>query len=105
MLDNRSNGNHGQNNISGLPGNKKLKFPVSYHLKAVLEASLGEEQDKKNLEVVFESQKVPYSFIEQRPSTKGNYISYTYKVTLQNEPQLQALYNELKGVTGLKFAL
>lgn len=105
MLDNRSIGNHGKKNISGLPGNKKLKFPVSYHLKAVLEASLGVEQDKKNLEAVFSSQKVPYSFQELRPSAKGNYISYTYKVTLQTEQQLQALYNKLKSVKGLKFAL
>jgi putative lipoic acid-binding regulatory protein len=105
MLDNRSNGNHEKKITPGLPGSKKLKFPVSYHLKAVLEASLGEEQDKKNLESVFISQKVPYSFIEQKPSSKGNYISYTYKVTLHNEQQLDALYNELKGVTGLKFAL
>lgn len=105
MLDNRSNGNHGKKSIPGLPGNKKLKFPVSYNLKAVLEASLGEEQDKKNLEAVFISQEVPYSFLDHRPSAKGNYISYTYKVTLQNEQQLQALYTSLKAVKGLKFAL
>lgn len=105
MLKNGSKGNNSKKNIQGIPGNKKLKFPVSYPLKAVLENALGEEQDKKNLETVFVLQNVPYSFMEQRPSTKGNYISYTYKVTLQNERQLQALYDELKGVTGLKFAL
>lgn len=105
MLDNRSNSNHGHKQTQGLPGNKKLKYPVTYHLKAVLEASLGEEKDKKNLEVVFTSVKVPYSFLDSKPSSKGNYISYTYKVTLQNEQQLQKLYDDLKGVAGLKFAL
>lgn len=105
MLDNRSNGKDGHKQTPGLPGNKKLNFPVTYHLKAVLEASLGEEQDKKNLEIVFTSVKVPHLFLDSKPSAKGNYISYTYKVTLQDEQQLQRLYDDLKSVAGLKFAL
>lgn len=99
------NGGNGHSRISRPWDNKKLKFPVKYHLKAVLEASQGEETDKQNLETVFKSQGVSYSFEGHRPSSRGNYISYTYQVTLQSKAQLEKLYEELKKVKGLKFAL
>lgn len=105
MMKDGSNGGNGHAHVPGPWDSKKLKFPVKYHLKAVLEVSLGEEKDRKNLEVVFESLGVPFSFKNQRPSTRGNYISYTYQVTLQSKVQLEKLYEKLKSVTGLKFAL
>ncbi len=105
MINNRLNGNHGRKTVSSPLDKEKLRFPVSYHLKAVLEASLGEETDRQNLEAIFESVHVPYTFHGIKSSTKGNYISYTYKVTLQNKSQMLELYDKLKSVEGLKFAL
>lgn len=105
MLNNKLNGNGGHKPVSGPLENKKLKFPVSYRLKAVLEASLGEEQDRQNLEIVFDSLQVAYTFHDRRSSSKGNYISYTYQVTLHNRPQMLELYEKLKDVEGMKFAL
>lgn len=105
MINNQLNGNNGRKPVTGPLDNEKLKFPVSYRLKAVLEASLGEEADRQNLETVFESVQVPYTFYDFKLSTKGKYISYTYQVTLQNKSQMLDLYDKLKGVEGLKFAL
>lgn len=105
MPNHKINGNNGHTPASGPLGNKNLKFPVSYHLKAVLEASLGEEADKQKLESVFETLQIAYTFHDHRPSSKGNYISYTYQVTIHNRPQMLELYEKLKSVEGLKFAL
>lgn len=99
------NGGNGSSRKSGLWDNKTLKFPVRYHLKAVLEASPDEKTDRQNLESVFGSLDIPYSFHDRRPSSKGNYISYTYLVTLNSKVQLEKLYEKLKNVKGLKFAL
>ncbi len=104
MPNHKINGNNGHT-ASGPLGNEKLKFPVSYRLKAVLEASLGEETDKQKLESVFDSLQIAFAFHDHRPSSKGNYISYTYQVTLHNRPQMLELYEKLKDVEGLKFAL
>lgn len=105
MTNNRVNGGNGHSPVPGPWDSKTLKFPVKYHLKAVLEASQGEKTHRQNLETVFESLDVPYFFNNSRPSTKGNYISYTYEVTLQSKAQLEKLYEKLKSVAGLKFAL
>ena len=105
MPNHKINGNNGHTADSGPLGNKKLKFPVSYHLKAVLASSLGEGTDRQKLENVFDSLQIDYAFHDHRPSSKGNYISYTYQVTLFSRTQMLELYEKLKGVEGLKFAL
>ena len=38
-------------------------------------------------------------------SSKGSYISYTYRVTLIGKGQLEKTYGALKNVEGLKFAV
>lgn len=85
--------------------NAKIEFPVTFELKTVLDASSSDKDNKKELSIVFDKLKITYSYIGNKKSSKGTYVSYHYNVTLQNKPQLDKLYSELKNVPGLKFAL
>lgn len=105
MVNNRLNGNNGWKPFPGLSQKEDLKFPITFHLKAVLEISTGEEKHKQNLEAVFKSLEIDYLFKNNKSSNKGNYISFTYRVKLISKAQMEQLYEVLKGVEGLKFAL
>ena len=85
--------------------NAKIEFPVTFELKAVLDALVSDNDNKKELVDVFKKLKINNSYIGNKKSSKGTYVSYNYKVTLQNKPQLEKLYSDLKNVPGLKFAL
>ena len=85
--------------------NAKIEFPVTFELKAVLNASVSDNDNKNNLTKVFENLNISNSFIGNKKSSKGTYVSYNYKVTLQNKSQMEKLYSELKGIPGLKFAI
>lgn len=85
--------------------NAEIEFPVTFELKAVLDASVSDNDNMKNLTDVFDKLKISNSYIGNKKSSKGTYVSYNYKVTLQNKPQLEKLYSDLKNVPGLKFAL
>lgn len=83
----------------------KIEFPVTFELKAVLNASSTDDDNMENLSKVFDKLKITNTYIGNKKSSKGTYVSYNYKVTLQNKPQLEKLYSDLKDVPGLKFAL
>ena len=84
---------------------KKIEFPVAFELKAVMIKEGNSVGNKKKLEAVFLKQKVDYRFISEKISSKASYISYTYNVTLINKGQMEKMYDNLKKVEGLKFAL
>ena len=84
---------------------KEIEFPVTYELKAVMVKEDTVDENRKRLETVFTKQKVEHHFISDKISSKANYISYTYSVTLTSKVQMQELYAGLKNVKGLKFAL
>ena len=85
--------------------NAKIEFPVTFELKAVLDASGSDKDNMKSLSEVFSRQEISNSYIGNKKSSKGTYVSYNYKVTLQSKPQLEKLYSDLKNVPGLKFAI
>lgn len=93
-----------QNNQKAIE-NAKIEFPVSFVLKAVMNTTLSDKVNKDNLEEVLKNLKVKSSFIDSKKSSKGTYISYHYNVKLEDKPQLDKLYADLKMVDGLKFAL
>ncbi len=86
-------------------GNKEVLFPVTFMFKAVMEATISDENNKASLRMVFESLNIVNLFQHQKLSSKGNYISFTYKVTLVSKQQMYDMYNQLKEIQGLKFAL
>jgi putative lipoic acid-binding regulatory protein len=96
--------NGGAKNANPFKG-KEIEFPVTYELKAVMvnEDDMGESM--KKLEAVFAKQKVVYKFVSEKISSKATYISYTYRVTLTTKLQMEEMYEGLKEIKGLKFAL
>ncbi len=99
----RKNGKPADGNSS--MENAELEFPVKFQLKAVLNKTETDRENMKNLELVFNSLNVEYKYINNKISSKGTYVSYNYSVTLLSKQQLEELYQELKKVPGLKFAL
>ena len=85
--------------------NAEIEFPVTFELKAVIDASHSDDDNKKKLTDVFKKMEVSNSYIGNKKSNKGTYISYNFKVTFQNKKQMERLYTELKSVPGLKFAI
>ncbi len=83
----------------------KIEFPVTFELKVVFDSSSSDEENKKKLSEVFGKLNIESSYIGNKRSSKGTYVSYNFKVTLQNKLQLDELYSDLKNISGLKFAL
>jgi putative lipoic acid-binding regulatory protein len=84
---------------------QKIEFPVTFELKAVMVADGDPAGNKKKLVKVFTKLQIKSRFVADKVSSKGTYISYTYTVTLDTKEQMEKLYEDLKGVEGLKFAL
>ncbi len=92
-------------NINKAIENAKMKFPVTFQLKAVMDSASTDNENQAKLSFVLENLKIKNKYISNNKSSKGNYISYNYQVTLINKLQLETLYIDLKKVPGLKFAL
>ncbi|ADD67308.1 protein of unknown function DUF493 [Denitrovibrio acetiphilus DSM 12809] len=77
-----------------------LEFPVIYTFKA-----MGENHKKFICDVksVF-SEKEVESFLE-KPSSKGNYISVSITVEINNFDELEEIYTSIKKIDGLKYHL
>ena len=105
MTKKKPAGNGNNVNAENAIQNAKIEFPVTFELKAVLNASVSDNDNRDNLTKVFDKLNISNSFIGNKKSSKGTYVSYNYKVTFQNKPQMDNLYSELKDVPGLKFAI
>lgn len=84
---------------------EEIIFPVSFELKAVFDATFADSENKQQLEILFTRLKVKNSFIGKKLSSKGTYISYSYKVTIVSKALLEQLYTELKQIPGIKTAI
>jgi len=49
--------------------------------------------------------KIGYLYQSKNKSSKGSYVSFTYEVTLNNRQTMNRLYELLKKIENLKFAL
>ena len=84
---------------------KKVIFPQNFDIKIIVEASVPIDECKANISQIFSKCKVVHSFVSVRSSAKGNYITYTYNIDLDSQEQMNAVYDGLKQVPGIKFAL
>lgn len=84
---------------------EKLIFPQNFDIKVIVAAIVPIEESKTNISRVFSDSKAVHSFVSARASAKGNYITYTYNIDLENQEQMNAVYDELKNVPEIKFAL
>ncbi|HMM12310.1 MAG TPA: DUF493 family protein [Bacteroidales bacterium] len=83
----------------------KIIFPVTYVLKIVLDTHMLPMIQKEEMERLFLRVKVPFAFLSSRPSSKGNYVSYSVQVTLTDYEQMTQLYGDLRSLPGIKFAV
>ena len=84
---------------------EKLLFPQNFDIKVIVAASVPVEESKANIGHVFSACKVVHSFVSIRSSAKGNYITYTYNIDIESQAQMNAVYDALKQVPEIKFAL
>ena len=85
--------------------NVEIEFPVSFILKAVMNATASDKENKDILDKVLNNLKIENSYIDSKKSSKGTYISYHYNVKIDCKTILEKMYEDLKKVKGLKFAL
>jgi putative lipoic acid-binding regulatory protein len=84
---------------------KEIEYPVNYDLKVIFETAEAPDIQQRNLELVIEDAGVPHIFISSRHSSKGKYVSLTVNITIRDNDQLQYLYQRLKLLPGIKFAV
>lgn len=84
---------------------EKLIFPQNFDIKVIVAAIVPIEESKANISRVFSDSKAVHSFMSARASAKGNYITYTYNIDLENQEQMNAVYDGLKTIPEIKFAL
>ena len=84
---------------------EKLIFPQNFDIKVIVAATVPIEESKANISRVFSDCKTVHSFVSARASAKGNYITYTYNIDLDSQEQMNAVYDGLKTIPEIKFAL
>ena len=84
---------------------EKLIFPQNFDIKVIVAASVPIEESKASISRVFSACKSVHSFVSTRASTRGSYITYTYNIDLDSQEQMNAVYEGLRQVPGIKFAL
>jgi len=84
---------------------EKLLFPQNFDIKVIIAALIPIEESKANISRIFSECKAVHHFLSARASAKGNYITYTYNIDLDSQEQMNAVYDGLKQVPEIKFAL
>ena len=84
---------------------EKLLFPQNFDIKVIVAATVPIDESKANIGRVFSDCKAVHSFVSARASAKGNYITYTYNIDLDSQEQMNAVYDRLKTIPEIKFAL
>lgn len=84
---------------------EKLIFPQNFDIKVIVASIIPIEESKANISRIFSECQTVHSFVSARASAKGNYITYTYNIDLDSQAQMNSVYEALKHVPEIKFAL
>ncbi len=98
------NGN-GKELFEDLFRNEQLKFPVNFHLKVILDATIPDHVNRKEVEKVLDDLQIRHNSWKDKLSQQGRYISFTVNVDIVSSEQLHEMYDRLKDIPGVKFAL
>ena len=85
--------------------NETLQFPLTFDLKVVVDNTLTATETIQFLDKMMLRLSVANEYLGFKESSKGNFISHTFRVLLIDHPHLQELYSELKTLPGIKFAV
>ncbi len=84
---------------------QEINFPVTFRLKAVLTTSLTDTENEEQLITIFNALNIRYLYRSKNKSREDSYVSFTYEVTLNDRQTMNRLYELLKEIENLKFAL
>gem|GEM_PF-37183 len=109
----KNNGRNGKSNLFKKQGpsqpvdmqGQTLKFPVSFNLKAVMTGTRFDDDNKQDIVSVFSKLNIAYTYLDKKVSKNGTYTSFTYKVTISSKDQMYKMYELLRAIENLKFAL
>lgn len=85
--------------------NETIIFPITYELKLIVSTDIPTVITKDGIELIFNDLKIPFTFIQEKESAKGNYSSITYRITLIDKAQMDLLYFKLNSLPALKMAI
>lgn len=99
----------GDNGGAHVPGNEfngeKVKYPVNFELKVIMDISSPDETNKSAIMDALAEIDVPCEFKGQKGSSTGKYISYTIQVNIADEELMKKMYARLREIPGIKMAL
>lgn len=84
---------------------KKIKYPVNYQLKLIMDNSIPTDENILNISEKLNELQIKFGSFNSRLSTKSTYISLGVMVRIISADQFKVLYEELKDVKGLKTAI
>ena len=84
---------------------ERISFPVTFELKVILDATIPDETNTRNIEALLDELSIPNEFIRKRLSSSGRYMSFSYKVSFEDHKSMKDLYEKLKELPGIKFAI
>ncbi|MBN2639033.1 MAG: DUF493 family protein [Bacteroidales bacterium] len=100
------NGNgHNKESFAKVQKEEQIKFPVSYHLKAIFLLPEKKEFYLDEMNKLFVSLEIEHKLMDEKLSAKANYISFTFLVHLDNKDRMDKMYAMMNEIEGLKFAL
>ncbi len=82
-----------------------LEFPVQYTLKVVFQVAGTGDRHESGLTAVLTELAIPFGRMSRRNSGAGRYISYSLPVTVRDRMQYEKLYQRIRGLEGVKFAI
>lgn len=90
---------------NGHNGHQKLKFPLTFDIKVIVETLHPEEQSRAHLRAIFSRLGISSANWRSKLSAEGRYVSFTIEIVLTSEELMKNLYAELKTLPGIKLAL
>lgn len=81
----------------------KIEFPCQYPIKVMGVA--GDDFQNHVIEIVAVHAEIDLELIAQKQSSKGSFHSVTVTITATGEPQLQAIFDDLKRSDRIKMVL
>ena len=82
-----------------------IEFPVQYTLKVVFQVTGSEDRHESGLIAVLTELSIPFGSVSRRNSGAGRYISCSVPVTVADRQTYDRLYQRIKGLDNVKFAL
>ncbi|HIG44364.1 MAG: DUF493 domain-containing protein [bacterium] len=82
----------------------RIEFPCSYPVKVIVQTGPDVLDEIVRIVEGYDDS-ISISTVTQKPSRLGNYVSVRFELWATGEPQLQALFSELKKCKAVRMVL